>query len=111
MAEQWSGHWLLMLLEKSIHFLVTFSLFLLGMYLLGNYQSFLDSSQAMILGALEICVLVGAILSCYRLLWQFFSWIWLRYFKITSLLLYSCIFAVNAAILIALKFITTWFKY
>ncbi len=101
---------LLPLIEKCIHFLFAFSLFLLALYLLGNFQSFLDSTQIFILSVLEWTTIIGGILCLYRLGYQLISWVWLKRFKISRLIAYVFILAINAGILITLKLLTAWFR-
>ena len=101
---------LLPLIEKCIHLLFAFSLFLLALYLLGNFQSFLDRTQTLILSVLEWTTIIGGILCLYRLGYQLISWVWLKRFKISRLIAYVFILAINAGILITLKLLTAWFR-
>ena len=102
---------LLPFIEKCIHFLFAFSLFLLALYLLGNFQSFLDRSQTLILKTLEWATVIGGILCLYRLGYQMVSWIWLKSFKISKLIAYLSLLSINAGILLSLKLVTAWFRF
>ena len=74
MARSGHDHWMAALLEKSLVFLFQFSLIVLGLYVLGNFQKFLDLSQNILLQSLIVSSLLGGILSLYSMLYQIVSW-------------------------------------
>lgn len=63
------------LLESLSAFFFIFSLIILGLYLLGNFQEFLDETQRFLLSALRICGLLCALTGVYYtvslVLWMF----------------------------------------
>lgn len=52
-------------LEGATAFLLLFLLFVLGLFFLGNYQEFLDSSQTMLLAVLRLVSLLCALVAVY----------------------------------------------
>lgn len=62
------------LLEGMTAFFFVGSLVVLGLYLLGNYQEFLDDTQTLLLGILRVagllCALTGAYYTVTLILWM-----------------------------------------
>ena len=56
------------ILEGACRALFFFTIFVLGLYFLGNYQEFLDSSQNLLLRVLKTVSLLTALVSLYYLL-------------------------------------------
>jgi hypothetical protein len=101
---------LIFIIEKILNFLFVFSLFLLVLYILGNFQVFLDRTQKMLLKTLMVSTLMGGILSIYSLGYYFLLTIWIRKFIVGRFLLYLLIFIFNSTVLVLLKFFTSWFQ-
>ncbi|WP_455382112.1 hypothetical protein [Salinispira pacifica] len=61
-------------LESATAFLLLFLLFVLGLFLLGNYQEFLDSTQRFVLAVLRVvsllCALVGLYYTVGLIVWM-----------------------------------------
>jgi hypothetical protein len=103
-------HWIVSLIEKILFFLFQFSLILLVLYGLGNFQEFLDRSQDLILQALTINTILGAILSIYWILHHIFAWVLTRNFRLTRFMQVAILLLYNAALLVILKFFISWFQ-
>jgi hypothetical protein len=103
-------HWMAALLEKMLIFLFQFSLIVLGLYVLGNFQKFLDRSQNILLQTLIVSTLLGGILSFYWMVYQIFTWFILRRFRIGKFFACVSLFVFNMAILIIFKFFVSWFQ-
>ena len=102
--------WILALVEKSIRFLLIFSFLLIGLYLLGNFQLFLDDSQKIIMKTLEFTTLTGAILTFYHLTILILVGFNFKKFNLHRVIQYIVILMLNSTLLIILKFFSAWFK-
>jgi hypothetical protein len=70
MIRESSEHWILWLTERVGRLLTLFSLILLGLYLLGNFQDFLEQTQRALLRGLEYCCLVGGLAGLYSVVYH-----------------------------------------
>ncbi len=103
-------HWSADLLEKSLVFLFQFSLIVLALFILGNFQEFLDRSQDILLQTLIFSSLLGGILSIYWLIYQLVSWFVLKRLYILKLITCVLLLLFNSAILLIFKFFVSWFQ-
>ena len=110
MAKGGLGHWSAVLLEKSLVFLFQFSLIVLALFILGNFQEFLDQSQDILLQTLVFSSLLGGILSFYWLIYQLVSWLVLKRLYILKLISCVLLLLFNSAILVIFKFFVSWFQ-
>ena len=105
-----SDHWIISLIERCIGFLFLFSIILLGLYLLGNFQDFLDRNQQLLLKSIEYCCLLGGIISLYFLIYRFFSPVMKISLKPGIIIINLLILAYNTGIYLALKLLTVWLQ-
>jgi len=110
MARSGHDHWMAALLEKSLVFLFQFSLIVLGLYVLGNFQNFLDLSQNILLQTLIISSLLGGILSLYLMLYQIASWFMVKRVHIMKFICSLLLLLFNSAVLVLFKFFISWFQ-
>ena len=101
------------LVSRGVIFFFILSLLLLYLYLLGNFQEFLDSSQIFLLGLLEISLLLEAFLGLFYIILIFL----MRHRKIGQhrhllvkliLSFVSVIFCYT--LLLFFKFLSSWFQ-
>ena len=102
--------WPFFLIEKGAKFFFFFSMILVGLYLLGSFQEFLDESQVMLLRGLEFTTLLGALLSLYGIIIFFYSGLRWGHFRIGKVLLYFFLFVMNGGLLILIRFFSAWFR-
>ncbi len=110
MARSGHDHWMAALLEKSLVFLFQFSLIVLGLYVLGNFQKFLDLSQNILLQSLIVSSLLGGILSLYSMLYQIVSWFMFKRVHIMKVIYCLLLLLFNSAVLVLFKFFVSWFQ-
>ena len=102
--------WPFFLIEKGAQFLFFFSVILVGVYLLGNFQEFLDESQVMLLRGLEQATLLGALLSLYGIVIFFYSGLRWGRFQMGKILLYVLLFIIDGSLLVLTRFFSVWFR-
>ena len=111
MFNEFRKSWLFSLLGRLTVFFVLFSLLILFLYIIGNYQEFLDSSQFMLLKILEVVSLFGGISGMYYIFFLFFVAItekklMVLRFVLTIISIFLCIF-----LFAGIKFLSSWFTY
>lgn len=102
--------WLVFLIEKSAQFLFWLFCLCFGLYILGNFQRFLDRSQIMLLRIVEFSSFFCALLSLYGIVFYFFSGLKWGRFRLTKVLLYSALFIISTGVQVLLRFFTAWFQ-
>ncbi len=110
MTRSGHDHWMAALLEKSLVFLFQFSLIVLGLYVLGNFQKFLDLSQNILLQTLIISSLLGGIISLYWMLFQIGTWFIMKRVYIMKFIYCLLLLLFNSAVLLVFKFFVSWFQ-
>ena len=111
MFDRLKNTWLFSLLGRLTIFFVLFSIQLLFLYIIGNYQEFLDSSQFFLLKILEIVSLLGGISGTYYIFFLFFvgvieKKIMILRFILTIISIILCTFLFSG-----IKFLSSWFQY
>jgi len=94
---------------RSLVFFFTVSLLLLGTYLLGNFQDFLDTSQLFLLKSLEISLLIEVVLSLFYIIFILFRTIKTGKLGLLRLILAFLSLSFCFALILALKFLSAWF--
>ena len=94
---------------RSLVFFFVVSLLLLGLYLLGNFQDFLDTSQLFLLKSLEISLLIEVVLSLFYIIFILFSTVSTGKLDLLRLILAFFSLSFCFALLLALKFLSAWF--
>ncbi len=103
-------------LQKTVYFLFIYSILLILMYLLGNYQFYLERTQYLLLSLLEITSLIGVILGFYCLLYNIIFFIIIKIYKlpvdkkIFRIIMNLIIIFFSSAIFILLKMLIVWFS-
>ncbi|MBN2535314.1 MAG: hypothetical protein JXB88_20710 [Spirochaetales bacterium] len=103
--------WLFSLLGRLTIFFVLFSLLLLFLYIIGNYQEFLDSSQFLLLKLLEIISLFGAICGMYYIFFLFFIALLEKKILILRFILTILIIILCSILFTGIKFLSSWFTF
>jgi hypothetical protein len=96
------------LISRAVLFLFIFSLLLFALYLLGNFQQFLDSSQIMLLQILKICLLAEFFWGALYVALVFLLRRQRRLALKVVLCLLSMLFC--GALLLLLSFLSAWLK-
>jgi len=110
MSGERHASWLVFLIEKTAQFLFLLSCLCLALYILGNFQLFLDSSQIMLLRIVVFTSFFCALLSLYGVVFYFFSGLKWGRIRLAKLLLYTGLFIVSAGVQVLLRFFTAWFQ-
>ena len=105
-----SDHWIVQTSERSARFLTLFSLVLLGLYLLGNFQDFAADNLRYLLKALEFCCLIGALISIYALVYYIFHSVSRKTAYLGKIIVSTLSALYNAGIYLALKFLAAWLQ-
>jgi len=85
------------------------SLLFLGLYLLGNFQDFLDTSQLFLLKSLEISLLIELVLSLFYIIFILFYAVSSGKLALLKLILAFLSLLFCFALVLALKFLSAWF--
>lgn len=99
----------MILIERTIVFLFQFSVLLLVLYAVGNFQEFLDQSQTYLVRGLTVSTALGVVLSLYMTVYQLFAGFVVKGEAKVRVLLFMMLFLFNAAVLTALQFFSAWF--
>lgn len=103
--------WLFSLLGRLTAFLALLSLLILFLYIIGNYQQFLDSSQLLLLKILETVSLFGAISGIYYIFFIFFIGLMEKKVMVLRLVLTILIILVCVFLFSGIKFLSSWFTF
>ncbi|MBN1697813.1 MAG: hypothetical protein JW881_09890 [Spirochaetales bacterium] len=103
--------WLFHVLGKLTLFLVLFSLLLLFLYIVGNFQEFLDATQIFLLKTLEITLLASAIIATYYIVFLFLIAFLEKKIYLLRLVLAIIAIIICLFLFIALKFLTSWLVF
>ncbi len=109
MSRPHEKHWLVILIERTIVFLFQFSVLLLVLYAVGNFQEFLDQSQTYLVRGLTVSTALGVVLSLYMIVYQLFAVFVVKGEAKVRVLLFMMLLFFNAAVLTALQFFSAWF--
>ena len=92
------------------HSLFLFCFLVLVLYLLGNFQEFLDDSQLLLLGIVRVAALVGTLLGGYCM--AFRVWLAVRGTPSRgwSLAVDAVVFVINAAVLAGVQMLFAWLQ-
>jgi len=85
------------------------SLLLLGLYMLGNFQDFLDTSQLFLLKSLEFSLLIEVVLSLFYIIFILFYAVSTGKLRLLRLILAFLSLSFCFVLLLALKFLSAWF--
>jgi hypothetical protein len=96
--------------ERISRILILLSLLLLYLYIAGNFQQFLDSSQSLLLTGLEYTTLIGGLFTLYSLIYRIVAAFWQKRIYTGKLILNTVILAVNIALLLLIKLARPWFQ-
>lgn len=102
--------WLFSLLGRLILFFVLFSLLILFLYIIGNYQEFLDSSQFLLLKILEVVSLFGGICATYYIFFLFFIVLVEKKLLILRFILTIISIVLCIILFSGIKFLSSWFN-
>ena len=105
-----SDHWIVQTSERSARFLTLFSLVLLGLFLLGNFQDFAADNLRYLLRALEFCCLIGALISIYILVYYIIHSIIKKTAFLGKIVVVVISAIYNAGIYLAIKFLGAWLQ-
>ena len=94
---------------RSLVFFFVVSLLLLGLYLLGNFQGFLDTSQLFLLESLEFFLLIEVVLSLFYIIFILYYAVSTGKMRLLRLILAFLSLSFCFALLLALKFLSAWF--
>ena len=103
-------------LQRIVYFLFIYSILLILLYLLGNYQYFLEQTQYTFLKLLEITSLFGVILGFYCLSYNAMFFIVITIYKlpvkknIHKIAINLLMIFLNIIIFIFLKMLVVWFS-
>jgi hypothetical protein len=103
--------WLFSLLGRLTLFFILFALLVLFLYIIGNYQEFLDSSQLLLLKILEVVSLFGAIIGMYYIFFLFFIALLEKKIFILRFILTFLSIIVSIFLFSGIKFLSSWFAY
>ena len=103
--------WLFSFIGRLTIFLAAFSLLLLFLYISGNYQDFLASSQVFILNILKTMTLLGAIFSIYYLILLFFLAIVRKQVFIARFVFTIVSLTFTVILFGTLSFLFSWFRF
>jgi hypothetical protein len=103
--------WLFSLLGRLTFFFVVFSLFIFSLYIIGNFQEFLDSSQFLLLKLLEIISLFAGIFSLYYIFFLMFIAIMEKKVMPLRFILTSLSILLSILLFSGIKFLSSWFTY
>ncbi len=95
---------------KGVAFFFILSLLLLCMYLLGNFQDFLDSSQLFLLRGLEVALLLEVAFSALYLAALLAQALSAGRFRFLRVSLSSLALLFGFGLLLGLKFLAAWFQ-
>ena len=104
------------ILQKTVYFLFIYSILLILLYLLGNYQFYLERTQYLLLSLLEITSLVGVILGFYCLLYNVIFFVLIKIYKLPAdkkvfrIIMNLIIIFISISIFILLKMLIVWFS-
>jgi hypothetical protein len=101
-------HTLYWLAGRAAVFFFVLSLLVLALYLLGNFQDFLDSSQLLLLSILRISLLAEILTALAYFLMIFLLGRWRRYPGRLVLCFLAAVF--STALLLAVSFLSAWFQ-
>jgi len=111
MFNELKGTWLFSVLGRLTFFFVIFSLFILSLYIIGNYQEFLDSSQFLLLKMLEIISLFAGISSMYYIFFLLFIALIEKKIMLLRFILTSLSIILSIVLFSGIKFLSSWFTY
>ena len=94
---------------RSLIFFFVVSLLLLGLYMLGNFQDFLDTSQLFLLQSLEFSLLTEVVLSTFYIIFVLFYAVSTGKLDLLRLILTFLSLIFCFALLLVLKFLSAWF--
>jgi len=94
---------------RSLIFFLVVSLLLLGLYMLGNFQDFLDTSQLFLLKSLEFSLLIEVVLSLFYIIFILFYAVSTGKLRLLRLILAFLSLSFCFVLLLALKFLSAWF--
>lgn len=103
-------------LQRIVYFLFIYSILLILIYFLGNYQYFLEDTQYMLLILLEITTLIGVIIGFYCLSYNTIFLIQILIYKlglnknIFKIIINILIITANIVIFVFLKMLVAWFS-
>ncbi len=103
-----AGFWLPSVVKRINLFLFLEILMMTLLYILGNFQGFLDSTQILILEIFKTGSIIFIISACYQLILIVVSAFIKRKFDIAAFFLSIIGAAVVAALLLLSEFIVTW---
>ncbi len=98
------------LLGKGALFFFLLSLLVLGTYLLGNFQDFLDGSQLFLLRGLEVTLLLEVVCGALYLGALLLQAAARRRFRVLRFSLAALALAVGSVLLLGLKFLSAWIQ-
>jgi len=110
MVSESTDHWILWLTERTGRLLTLFSFILLGLYLLGNFQDFLEQNQRYLLRGLEYCCLVGGLAGLYSAVYHVGRIIARRKPALGRLLVSLLMVVYDFGIYASLKLLTAWLR-
>ena len=96
------------LVARAVVFLFVLSLLLFGLYLLGNFQEFLDTTQVFLLEVLRLSLLAEVFLGVLYMFLVFFLRRQRRFFAKLVLCFLSVVFC--WILLLGISFLSAWFQ-
>ncbi len=104
------GIWLPFLLRRTHLFLFWFSLLVFLLFLLGNMQEFLDSTQRLLLSLLGFSSVLSAIIGCYVFIALIVYWIVWKKGQLIRLIFYVLTTAVACIMTLVAHGILVWIR-
>jgi hypothetical protein len=96
------------LISRAAVFFFVLALIVLSLYLLGNFQEFLDTTQIFLLNLLELCLLMEVWVGAVHILLLFV--VHETKHRLLRLVLGFTAVVLSYALLLAFKFLSAWFQ-